>query len=323
MKKFRFLFVIAFAFALFMVSNSVKADQIGPCNFKACYINFEKVNNLESITIDPERLTLSDGDSLYAIKVASKIGSTTYGNSFNFKIFDYENRDMSVVKKDYIPVSTNGQLEVTFDSNAMIINQADEAWVNSQQDATNYFTIGYLVIKSDYPNVALGVKFTDEFFSGSISDLTLSGIEYNKTNDAGSINVDVLFGDFKFNYIVTQYYNDKPAEGYWEPVTGNSDMITIDNSNSTDDLFCNFEYRGNSQISVKFTEYAPGMGDSIEGITPGYTSELVKLSANEKKSIQVDIFGGNETVAKEILQNSGKIGTISLTISNDRSVLEN
>ena len=323
MKKIKFLFVIAFAFALFMVSSSVKADQVGPCNFKTCSINIAKVDNLESITVDPERLTLSEGDSLYAISVASKKGSTTYGNTFNFRIFDYENRDMSDVEKNYIPVSTNGQLGFTFSDNALVINQADEAWASSGQDATNYFTIGYLIVKGEYSSVELNAKFSDEFLNGSYSDLTLSGIEYNKTNEDGSINVDVLFGDFKFNYIVTQYYTDKPAEGYWKPVTNNSDKVKIDNSNSADTLFCKFSYSGNSQISVKFYELVPEMGDvADEDITPGFTSKLFEISSNEKKSIQVTLYGGNETVAKEILQNSGKIGTLSLVISNDKTSVE-
>ena len=318
MKKMKYLFIMALAFTLFMVSVPVKADQAGPCSSKVCNIAIEKVDNLDSITIDLDRLSLSDGDLVYAISVSSKSGSTTYGTNFKFLISNFEGRDMSDIAKGYVPVAPAGQLSVTYTSNDLSIDQADTAWAYSGIDATQFFTIGYLVVGGENASLEFGIKFRDEFVSGSLSDLTLNGIEYNKTNDDGTINVDVLFGDFKFNYVVVNYYQDKPADGYWQPITNKGDMITIDNSNSTDVLFCNFVYNGNSKVSAFFNEYFPNQGDVAVEPSPGHTSKLFEVAASEKKTIRVQLYGGNENVAKEILDSNGTIGTIDLLITNNR-----
>lgn len=323
MKKMKYLFVIALTFAFFMIKVPVKADQSGPCNSEQCSIKIERVSESDAASIDPNLLTLNDGEKLYAVSVASKVGSSSYGTSFHFLISNDGSFEISDAINNYVPVGTHGFLAKNYISNdTLSIEQADESWVSSGKDADEEFTIGYLIVNDGYADAEFSIKFKDPYRSESATDVTLNGIKYNKTSEDDTINVDILFGDFKFDYVIASYNDDGSDNGHFEPVSSKSDLVKVDNTRSSANLYCNIEYYGDSKAGVFFHEYSyyPKEGDiGIENADKirGYSSFAFTVAAKAEKTVRAVLLGGSEKDAIDILKNDGKIGAISLTISDD------
>ena len=330
MKNVKFLLVIALSFALFMVYGPVKADQAGgpvTCNSDKCDIKIEKVNPEDALAIDPEILTIEDGNVLFAISAISNSEEISYDNFIFEIVSDYESApSISNAINGYAPNSIDGRIidmKYTTD-NSMAINQVTDTYVGN-----NYSVIGYLVVKEEYADTDFSVSFVSDYFNYGVSDVTLNGIKYD-SSDIDAISTDIFFGDFRFNFVVDTttdsegYTSHNGDYGYWEPVNGNSNKIIIDNTNSISDLYCTAQFfnLSNSDVKMSFYEVSDeGMGDqSSMYYLPNSNKSVEKffIDAGKTKKIGTTLYGGNEDVAKEILKGDGKIGTLSLYVSNEQ-----
>lgn len=327
MKNLKYLFVVTLMFALFMVAAPVYAEQGGglPCNGDRCSIKIEKVNEVDPSVVNPE--TLNEGDVLYAVSIKSNNTGTAYtATDLIFSIHSADDAGISNMVLGYIPSGAAGKLKTKYTSyNVMAVSQSDYTLIIGD----NYSIIGYLVVKGEYSDANFDVSFERDYSNFGSTEVTLNGIKYD-SSDTNAITADILFGDFRFNYILfagndVNGYPTHDEDGYWSPVNENSNKVIIDGSNSMSDLYCDFSFYGNSSVKMSFNEAPTGMmgiGDEASSYyVPESTdqgNESFKVDAGKTKRIATTLYGGDESVARNILKGDGLIGYLSLYISNSQ-----
>lgn len=331
MKNVKTLLVITLAFALFMVCGTVKADQVGGaylCNSEKCSIKIEKVNLGDALEIDPELLTLDEGEVAFAVSAASNESGLIYGSGdilFTVGASYVEGLPISDMILGYVPNSRAGIVpDMKYTSyNALSINQHSDFIIDN-----DFRVIGYLVVKEEYADEGFSAWFEKNYYNYGGTDVTLNGIMYDDDiSGSSAVNTDILFGDFRFNYVLTVDRNNDanwPTTngGYWNPVNGNSNKVIVDNTNSISTLYYDFYFSGNQNVKMGFYEQSvdAGVGDvgSKYLMPENYNnrSELFYIVPGKSQEIRTSLFGGSESVARDILKGDGIIGRLTLRIAS-------
>lgn len=309
MKNLKYLFVIALAF--FMVYDPVNAEVAGSiCTNETCSISIERVSEDDALVIDPEILTLQEGEVLYAVSVTTEDSFTPEKLLFRIQNSFY------VVGGDEGISYVSTDLSKTPDIRVSVL---DGVGTTISQDYVREGVIGYLIVEEGYADGEFSAEFV-EYSSHNASEVVLNGIKYENGEDNYAINTDVLFGDFTFNYVIGNdpYGN---SYGYWEAVNANSDKIVVDASDSMSDVYCDFSFVPISKVDMWFSEYGGPLAGDEGYFDENLNNRTFRVEAGKKETIRAHLTGGNEDIAKEILQGDRKIGFISLFITNDPNQL--
>ena len=306
------LLALVLTFGLFMVCDLTYADQMGPCSNDVCTLSVEKVDSIDTSLVNPEFFSLGGWETLYAVSISSDDSFIWNGQGvLKFGAIDVNNI------KQYVPVGSVGSVGSNIQDGYLYVSTTQDPI----ETGSNTKIIGYLVT-GDVED--LTVEFASgEFYSNDYgTNVTVNGIKSMMNNDY--IDVDLFFGDFQYNFVLTSDYD---SDNYWEPVNKNSGQITIDNTDSIADLNCNLHWDTNvSSVGLRTGESITGVssygvGDAVITLDRKNSNYSFKAALGSKTEFDILPDGGDEESVKSILSKGGTLGRLSLSIfTNEYSI---
>lgn len=300
------LLALVLTFGLFMVCDLTYADQMGPCSNNTCTLSLEKVDGVDPSLVNPEFLSLKGWETLYAVSISSDSSFIWNGKG----VLKFGANDVNSLG-EYIPVGNIG---------SMGTNKKDGYfYVSTTQDkvdvSSNKKVIGYLVTDESASDITAEFAYSEYYSDGYDADVTVNGIKSKMNNDY--IDVDIFFGDFQYNYVVKSGVS---ADNYWEAANKNSGQLTIDNTNSITDLICDFNWYSNVssvglQAGVSATASSFGIGDAVLVLDKYNTSNNFSVALGTKAEFNFLPDGGDLISVKNILNQGGTLGRLSLRIN--------
>ena len=299
------LLALVLTFGLFMVCDLTYADQMGPCSNNTCTLSLEKVDGVDPSLVNPEFLSLKVWETLYAVSISSDSSFIWDGKG----VLKFGANDVNSLG-EYIPVGNIGSIGT---------NKKDGYfYVSTTQDkvdvSSNKKVIGYLVTDESASDITAEFAYSEYYSDGYDADVTVNGIKSKMNNDY--IDVDIFFGDFQYNYVVKSGVS---ADNYWEAANKNSGQLTIDNTNSITDLICDFIWYTNLsnvglQEGVTATDSTFGIGDAVLVLDKYNPSNNFSVALGTKAEFNFLPDGGDLISVKNILNQGGTLGRLSLSI---------
>ncbi len=299
------LLALVLTFGLFMVCDLTYADQMGPCSNDVCTLSVEGVKDGEDLLINPEFVSLDPWDRLYAISISSD-SSFTWDGKGVLRFYS-----LNGGMHEYIPVGSVASVNGSNSKDGYF-------YVSTAQDPVEIGPskkiIGYLRADEGAGNISAEFVSHDSYsYYDNDLDFIVNAIKDKKSNEY--VDLNLFFGNFQYNYVV-----ENSGENSWEKANDNSGKIIIDNTNSIADLNCKFTWNAQSseiglEASDSLTSNAGFAGDRPIEFDSKNTTEEFPISIGQKETFDFLPVGGNYGTVQEILNNGGKLGSLSLIIS--------
>lgn len=303
------LLALVLTFGLFMVCDLTYADQMGPCSNDVCTLSVEGVKDGEDLLINPEFVSLDVWDRLYAVSISSD-SSFTWDGKGVLRFYS-----LNGGMYEYIPVGSVASVNGSNSKDGYF-------YVSTAQDPVEIGPskkiIGYLRADEGTGNISAEFVSHDSY-STYDNDLNFIVNAIKNKSSSEYVDLNLFFGNFQYNYVV-ENSGENPSENSWEKTNDNSGKIIIDSTNSIADLNCKFTWNAQSseiglEASGELTNNAEFAGARRIEFDSKNTTEEFPINIGQKETFEFLPVGGNYGTVQEILNNGGKLGSLSLTIS--------